>query len=115
MDIQKQLLLEQIEMLKGCRLGGKIMRGAMPESIEEFRNQVPLTTYSDYCPELLDQNENILPEKPAFWIQTTGRSGEYDHKYVPITHRFWDEAGLNFGAITIFATCKKRGEFPVLC
>ena len=58
MDIQKQLLLEQIELLKGCRLGRKIIGGAMPETVEEFREKVPLTTYADYCPELLDQNES---------------------------------------------------------
>ncbi|GAI02640.1 unnamed protein product, partial [marine sediment metagenome] len=41
MDIQKRLLLEQIELLKNCELGRKVMRGAMPETVEEFREQVP--------------------------------------------------------------------------
>ena len=54
MTIQKQLLMEQIELLKRCELGRKVMRGAMPESVDEFREQVPLTTYADYCPELLE-------------------------------------------------------------
>jgi len=111
MDIQKRLLLEQIELLKTCRLGRKVMRGAMPETIDEFREQVPLTTYADYCPELLDQSENALPAKPDFWVQTTGRSGEYAHKYIPITHRFWEEAGIDFSAVALFDACKERGKF----
>jgi hypothetical protein len=110
MDIQKQLLMEQIGLLKNCKLGRKVMRGAMPENIDEFRERVPLTTYADYCPELLDQNEDVLPAKPLLWVQTFGKSGEYAHKRVPVTHRFWEEAGLNFGAMTIFATCRKKGE-----
>src|SRR4030042_6510465 len=77
MNIQKQLLLEQIQVLNRCRLGRKIMGGTMPATIEEFRQQVPLTTYADYCPELLEKNEAVLPTKPIRWIQTSGRSGEY--------------------------------------
>jgi len=65
MTIQKRLLLEQIELLKSCELGRKVMRGAMPGTVEEFREQVPLTTYADYLPELLEQREDVLPAKPA--------------------------------------------------
>jgi len=108
--IQEQLLLEQIELLKRCRLGRKIMRGAMPDTMEEFRSQVPLTTYADYCPELLEQREDVLPAKPARWVQTSGRSGEYPYKWVPISHRFWQEAGMDFCATAIFGSCKERGN-----
>ncbi len=110
MSIQEQLLLEQIELLKRCKLGRKVMQGAMPETIEEFRAQVPLTSYADYCPELLEKQEEILPVKPDRWIQTSGRSGEYPCKWIPVTRRFWDEAGLNFGAVAILGTCHQRGE-----
>ena len=44
MAIQKRLLLEQIELLNRCTLGKKIMRGAKPQTVEEFQEQVPLTT-----------------------------------------------------------------------
>src|SRR4030042_921581 len=70
MDIQKSLLLQQLELLKKCSLGDKIMRGAKPETVEEFRKLVPLTTYADYCPELLEKREDILPVKPDCWIRT---------------------------------------------
>ncbi|MFC1846383.1 GH3 auxin-responsive promoter family protein, partial [Chloroflexota bacterium] len=110
MSIQKQLLLEQIELLKRCKLGRKVMRGALPETIEEFRAQVPLTSYADYCPELFEQREEVLPVKPARWVQTSGRSGEYPCKWIPVTKRFWEEAGLNFSAVAIFGTCHHKGE-----
>jgi hypothetical protein len=110
MNIQEQLLLEQIQLLKRCRLGRKVMQGALPETIEEFREQVPLTTYADYCPELLEQQEEVLPVKPDRWVQTSGRSGEYPYKWIPISKRFWEEAGLNFGAVAILGTCRHKGE-----
>ncbi len=60
MVIQKRLLLEQMGLLNRSVLGSKIMRGAKPETVEEFRQQVPLTTYADYCPELLEKREALL-------------------------------------------------------
>jgi len=112
MTVQKQLLLEQIGRLNHCQLGRKLMRGAMPETVEEFRREVPLTTYIDYCPELLEKREDVLPAKPFMWIQTSGRSGEYPFKWVPVSHKSWEEAGLDFCAIAIFSSCKARGEVP---
>lgn len=110
MAIQRQLLLEQIELLRRCKLGRKVMRGAMPETVAEFRAQVPLTTYKDYCPELLEQREDVLPTKPDRWVKTSGRSGEYPYKWVPVSKKFWQEAGINFTAIAIFGSCSNKGE-----
>jgi len=45
MRIQRRLLMEQLELLGKCELGQKVMNGARPESLEEFRELVPLTTY----------------------------------------------------------------------
>lgn len=112
MAIQKRLLLEQLELLKRCELGRYIVNGANPYTVEEFREQVPMTTYADYCPVLLEQREDTLPAKSILWVQTSGRSGEYPHKWVPISHRFWEEAGQNFSAIALFAACKERGDIP---
>jgi len=112
MAIQKRLLLEQLELLKRCELGRYIVNGANPYTVEEFREQVPMTTYADYCPVLLEQREDTLPAKPVLWVQTSGRSGEYPHKWVPISDRFWEEAGRNFSAIAFFGACKERGDIP---
>ena len=110
MAIQRRLLLEQIELLNRCELGRYIMNGAEPYSVDEFRERVPMTTYGDYCPALLEQREDILPVKPKLWIQTLGRSGEYPCKWVPISQRFWQEAGLNFSAIALLGSCREKGD-----
>jgi hypothetical protein len=115
MAIQKRLLLEQIELLKTCKLGTKLMRGAMPETVDEFREQVPLTTYEDYYPELPEYREDTLPAKPTLWQHTAGRSVEYGfrltpYKWTPVTSRFRDELGILMFGIGIFASCRKRGD-----
>ena len=112
MTIQRRLLLEQIELLKRCELGRRLLNGAEPSTAEEFIEQVPMTTYVDYCPDLLEKREDILPAKPKLWMQTSGRSGEYPHKWVPVSERFWEEAGLTFSALAIFGACKERGDIP---
>ena len=111
MNIQRRLLLEQIGLLKRCELGSVLMRGARPKTVEEFREQVPLTTYADYAPYLLKQRMDVLPRKPLLWQHTSGKSGEYDLKWVPTTTRQWEEVDSLLVALLSFATCKKRGEF----
>jgi hypothetical protein len=113
MSIQKSLLLEQIELLKNCELGKRIFRGAAPRTVDEFRRQVPLTVYKDYCPYLVEKRESVLPVKPAEWIQTLGKAGEYRYKWVPVSQRFWEEAGLNFGAVALFGSCRRKGEIAI--
>jgi hypothetical protein len=110
MDIQRRLLLEQIQLLKRCKLGKSIMQGAEPETVEEFRRLVPLTTYAEYEPFLLTKNERSLPQKPLFWQHTSGRSGEYPFKWVPVTKRqFTELRSLLFACLT-FACCSQKGE-----
>jgi len=113
MAIQQRLLVEQLELLKNCELGRKVMCGAIPNTVEEFRMNVPLTTYIDYCPELLEQNEDVLPGKPIFWAHTSGRSGEYPFKWFPMSERFWEVLGPVICASRLFATCKFKGHVAV--
>jgi hypothetical protein len=110
MPIQKRLLLEQIELLKNCELGRKIMRGAMPETVEEFREQVPLTNYIDYCPEILEKREDLLPGKVGRWVRTSGRSGEYSTKWVPWSEDFCREFESVTTAVFLLAFCRGRGD-----
>ena len=138
MDIQKRLLLEQIELLKNCELGRRIMRGAAPETVEEFREMVPLTTYADYCPELLERKEDVLPAKPvhwvhtlgklgeslyrkdvlpaesAYWMRILGRFGEYLCKWVPMSEDFLSEYEKVAGALPFLASCHGRGDISQL-
>jgi hypothetical protein len=113
MAIQKSLLLEQMELLNNCELGKRLFRGASPRTVEEFRKQVPLTVYKDYCPDLVEKRESVLPAKPVEWIQTLGKAGEYRYKWVPLSERFWEEAGINFGAVAIFGSCRRKGEIAI--
>ena len=110
MAIQKRLLLEQIELLRNSELGRKVMRGAMPETVEEFREQVPLTTYSDYLPELVEKREDVLPAKAARWIRTSGHTGQYDVKWVPLTEDFLVENQKAIVGIGLFGLCNGRGD-----
>ena len=110
MRIQRRLLLEQMEILKKCEMGQRIMNGARPESIEEFRELVPLTTYADYAPYLLKRRLDVLPEKPLTWMHTSGRSGEYPFKRVPLTSRQYREMGPAMLSALIFSSCKERGD-----
>ncbi|MFC2069323.1 GH3 auxin-responsive promoter family protein [Chloroflexota bacterium] len=110
MEIQRRLLLEQIELLKYCDLGKVLMHGAKPRTVEEFRMQVPLTTYQDYAPYLLKKRMAMLPKKPLLWQHTSGKSGEYDFKMVPTTSRCWDEVEGLLITLLCFSTCRKRGE-----
>lgn len=110
MAIQRRLLMEQIELLNKCELGRKVMRGAKPRSVEEFREQMPITTYADYAPYLPEKREDALPEKPMFWLRTSGRSEGQAFKWIPATRRQYEELGDAFLAVLIFASCKERGD-----
>lgn len=110
MTIQKRLLSEQLELLNSCALGRKVMRGARPRSVEEFRKQVPLTTYADYCPELINKKEARLPARPALWARTSGRSGEYNCRWVPITPAHARQMSVIMYGLGSLASCRKRGD-----
>jgi hypothetical protein len=110
MAIQKRLLLEQIELLKNCELGRKVMHGAMPETVEEFREQVPLTTYGDYLPQLVEKREDLLATKIARWVRTSGHTGEYDVKWIPVSQGFLDEYEKIATGVFIFTMCDRRGD-----
>ena len=64
MAMQKHLLLEQIQLLRECPMGDHLMRGETPNTVDEFREQVPLTNYEDHAPLLKEQREGSLPAKP---------------------------------------------------
>jgi len=113
MTIQNQLLMEQIELLKNCELGKKLLHGNEPKTLEEFRELVPLTLYDDYMPHLSQKIETGLPEKPLLWQRTSGRSSEYSNKWVPITNRMYRELGDFFIALLMFSSCTERGEVAI--
>ncbi len=110
MNIQRRLLLEQMELLKRCELGRIVMRGATPTTVEEFRAQVPLTTYNDYAPYLLKRRMDVLPRKPLLWQYTSGNSAEYPFRWVPVTTRQLEEIQPLLFTLLFFSSGKKRKE-----
>lgn len=110
MTIQERLLLKQIELLKKSGLGRKMLRGARPETVEEFRESVPLTTYQDYCPELLEKREDFLPAPVAYWAHTSGKSGEYPLKWVPISRDYAQELSVILYGIGMLSCARGWGD-----
>ncbi len=111
MDIQKRLLMEQIDLISKCELGRKLMGDRAPTSVEEFRETVPLTTYEVYVPYLLERRDEALPAKPYWWLHTSGRSGEYEHKWIPYSEEMAKKLAEYSIAGLIFASCSRKGEF----
>jgi hypothetical protein len=110
MEIQERLLVKQLELLNRSAIGEKIMRGARPETLEEFREMVPLTTYKDYCPELLEKREDVLPAKPKFWVRSSGKTGDYPCKWVPMVPEFLQEMSVVSFGLAILSSSKDWGD-----
>lgn len=110
MDIQERLLMEQINLLSRCELGQKLLGDQVPTSIEQFRSQVPLTTYYDYLPFLEDRNPAPLPRPPAIWARTSGRSSEFGGKWVPYSKEMTRKIGEFAMASFLLASCQGRGD-----
>ena len=113
MEIQHRLLMEQIDALNKCELGRQVMGGVKPRTAEEFQKLVPPTTYEDYADYLLEQREDALPEKPFTWQRTSGRSGEYPFKWVPLSKRMYEELGDTMLGIMIFCACREKGHIAL--
>jgi hypothetical protein len=110
MNIQKRLLRGQIEALNKSKIGRKIMGEAWPSDVNDFRREVPLTTYASYCPELAEKQENTLPGKPVQWVHTSGKTGEYTCKWVPMSQGFIDQLGRIIYGIGLMSACEKWGD-----
>ncbi len=110
MLIQERLLKEQLTLLKKCELGRKILGQANPETLAEFRDKVPLTTYQEYAPFLLKRRMDALPKKPILWQYTSGKYGEYAHRWAPVTSRQLEEIEPLIMALVLFSGCKQRNE-----
>ncbi len=111
MQIQERLLLEQLRLLGTSELGRRFLGGRIPATVEEFRSNVPLTTYADYADCLSEKREDVLPVKPQYWLHTSGRSGEYKYKWVPYTPQMVQRMYESSMAALLIASCTRPGEF----
>lgn len=111
MNIQKRLMEEQMVLWSSCELGKTILNGKKPQTIDEFRKMVPLTTYEDYADVLLQKQAEQLPGNPVIWIQTTWEGGKHPIKVAPYTRSMLDTFRNNVVACLILATSQKKGQF----
>lgn len=114
MEIQRRLLLEQLELYRDCELAERIMRGNKPSSLEEYRRVVPLTTYHDYADFLIPKREDTLPAKPVIWIETTWEGAQNPIKRAPYTQSMIDHHANTYLSAMILSTSTKKGEFSLM-
>lgn len=113
MKIQNRLLEEQMHLWCSSPLGQKILKGRKPSTIEEFRRMVPLTTYEDYADVLLLKKEEMLPDKPIIWIQTTWEGGKHPIKVAPYTSGMLQTFRNNILTCLMMSASTGRGNFDV--
>jgi hypothetical protein len=110
MEIQNRLLHEQLDLLRNSIIGKELFGGKEIATIEDFRKEVPLTTYEDYASFLDEKNEEVLPAKPYMWARTSGRSNPNGYKWTPYTKKMYDIlAEATIGAM-IMSSCSQEGD-----
>ena len=112
MEIQKELLMDEIEQVTDSTLGKKIMNNQKPKSVEEFRRTVPLTTYDDYEPYLSERQEDTLATKPQMWCHSAGRGGRF--KWIPLNYEFLEKSTRTWLAVQILASAKRKGQVNIM-
>jgi hypothetical protein len=110
MKIQERLLMEQIALLHKSEIGRKMLGDKPPTTMQEFCQQVPLTTYEDYAPYLDEHHEESLPKGKYMWARTSGRTGNNTFKWVPYTSRMYERLGEASVGAMLMASCSYKGE-----
>lgn len=113
MQIQKRLLMEQVDLMAHCELGRRFFLKGVPTTLEEFREKVPLTRFEDYADVLLLQKEEMLPEKPVLWLHTTWEGGDFPSKRAPYTEAMLETYKRNIIGAMLLATSHGRNHFHV--
>ncbi|MCQ2547330.1 MAG: GH3 auxin-responsive promoter family protein [Clostridia bacterium] len=113
MNIQNRLMNEQIKVWSESGLGKSLLKGRKLNSIDDFRDNFPLTTYDDYADILLAKRRDMLPGDPVVWIQTTWEGGFRPIKVAPYTRSMLDTYRHNLSALTILISAREKGQINV--
>ena len=113
MYIQNRLMEEQIQKWSASGLGKRFLGDKVPQTVDEFREAVPLTSYADYADVLLTRQEDMLPEKPSIWIQTTWEGGIRPVKLAPYTRAMLDKYRHHTVTTTMLASSRGKGHFSL--
>ncbi len=110
-EIQEQLLVEQVRTIGASKLGMRLLRMSKPRSAEEFRENIPFTTYSDYSKYLDPTARKDLPSFEYMWVHTTGAQARY--KYVPYTRRAYTRMLDNLMGGFLLSTAREPGDVRI--
>ena len=110
-EIQEQLLVEQIRTIGASKLGMRLLRMGKPRSADEFRENIPFTTYADYTKYLDPIARKDLPSFEYMWVHTTGAQARY--KYVPYTRRAYTRMLDNLMGGFLLSTAREQGEVRI--
>lgn len=110
MEIQKNCLIKQLNVWSKSNLAKSIIKNNCI-NVDDFKNSIGLTTYSDYADILLNKNEEDLPSKPQIWIQTTWEGGTRPIKLAPYSKEMLETFQDNILACLMLATSTKRGKY----
>lgn len=113
MFIQKRLMREQLQLWSNSGLGKSLLPGKVPETIDEFREIMPLTSYEDYAETLLGRRSDMLPVPPAVWAQAPWEGGLRPIKLLPYTRAMLDSCRHNILSVLILSSCNKKGDIRV--
>jgi len=111
MDIQKELLMDEIDRVADSTLGKKIIGNRKPKSVEEFRRILPLTTYEDYEPYLSERQDDALAIKPHLWCHSSGKGGRF--KWFPLNSEALEKSNQHFLGSAILALANKKGQVNI--
>lgn len=111
MYIQRRLMKEQVELWCKSALGKSIYGDKMPESLDEFRRDMPLTKYENYADVLFKKDPELLPDVPMIWIETTWEGGLRPVKVAPYTRNMLDSYKHNLIAMAMLVSGKEKGDF----
>jgi hypothetical protein len=108
MDVQRLLLMEQIELAMNTMLGQNIIGDKKPKNIIEFRKMVPLTRYVDYQKYLDNKDSNVLSGTTYYWARSSGRTGPA--KLVPYSINTLNTLANDTISALILSSTNKKGE-----
>lgn len=110
-EAQEDLLMQQVDLVAKSSLGQKLMGSYKPNTLEEFRQSVPLTNYEDYEPYLSECQENCLAVEPLFWCHSAGRGGNF--KWIPYTPEAVEKFHGLYIAYIILAAANYKGQVRI--
>ena len=107
MTIQQALLMEQLDTIGESPMAGRFLGKRRYETVSQFLESAPVTTYEDYASDFENGGVALLPERPYVWAHTSHSSG---FKKVPYTQQFYEQMLDNLMAAFILSCSRGRNQ-----